>query len=196
MGKPPLIDYKFAIYGFHGPDGTIRFVGKSHYAAQALAQAKLYARYKPERKLSLWINTIGPDNVRVVVLERIYDSAATFVRARLAYYRNFYGLNSPKKKPLLDTHRQGAHTRWHTNRNVIKEDCGYCVKKKVKPVDGTLEEQLAAAEKQILAAEKHLNQMRTRYGSFDLNTTNAESNLQDARSRVKLLKLLIEKEAK
>lgn len=69
------------------------------------------------------------------------------------------------------------------------------MKKKTTP-KGTLEEQLIEAEKQILASEKHLNQMRTRYGSFDLNTTNAESDLQDARSRVKLLNQLIAKEAK
>jgi hypothetical protein len=127
MGKPPLVQYAYCIYGFHGPDGAIRFVGKSLYAAQALAQAKMYARLQPQRKLSAWINRIGAENVRVVVLENIYKEDAHLVRARLAEHRENYGLNASTRKPLLDTHRQGAHTRWHTNKNVYNENCRFCV---------------------------------------------------------------------
>lgn len=79
MGIPKSIDYKKCIYGLTGPDGTIRYVGQARYAAERLALHKLRARKgtHPHLPVYIWMNEVGLDNVKVVILEKIQSSDKT-----------------------------------------------------------------------------------------------------------------------
>lgn len=116
-------DYVQCIYAFSGPDGRIRFVGKSGYAGQALANFRTSIRRNayPNSAVHAWGTEIGADNVRLHIIEKLmtYDSITS--TERRTHFIELFSKSASPEAPLLNHYTgktdRAVETREYKKRN-------------------------------------------------------------------------------
>jgi hypothetical protein len=107
MSRQPR-DYKACIFGLSGPDGQIRFIGKSRWATQTISDFRSYAR--TGRKIGSpvydWIREIGPENLKLTIIEKFQTTDMEIVGDARAWLIKEYLKNDA---PLLNTRTAAVH---------------------------------------------------------------------------------------